>query len=518
MGSNSGQPAAWKSLHPASVAVNLLPRAWRTLRTSWLFIVAILYGSASVGESLFNLWLIVMFLGFPVVDAVIHFLTLRYRIIDGRLQIRTGLFNRQLRDIAPDRIQNIERIQNLFQKAANLVEVRIETASGSDTEGLLSALDETQADLLMEQLNTLRGVQPREQTEEYPIIASNDLSDLLWYSATATRFGMAAVFFGFCFEALQFIEPDQVEELGGVLGFIGGFAVLVAAIVGAWLLDLLTTILRHYKNTLFDTGRSLISEEGLLTKRRLELPIAKVQVVSTRRPLLRRLMDFGTVHIETASGQMGGDGTLLSKAIIPVVKTADLHEICTRAIPAFTSRFDEITWKPPHPKAFHRAAIRSSIRVMLLVAIATALAGGIGLLALLILPVSLGLVWLDHAYQGWYISDNVVLTRRGFLDRRVHLVARSKLQSLDVHQGPIMRRWGLGRLALHVAGNTIVLPDLSLSEATTLQRQLIRRLALEAGGLDRLQNHSLRGEPEDPGTTSLESHLDPGDPFHSPQG
>ena len=513
--SKSGEPSSWASLHPASVAVNLLPRAWRTLRTSWLFIVAILYGSASIGESLFNLWLILMFLVIPVVDAVIHFLTLRYRIIDGRLQIRTGLLNRQVRDISPERIQNIERVQNIFQKAANLVEIRIETASGADTEGLLSALDQTEADRLMQQLNELRGVRPRDTTEEYPVIAHNDLNDLLWYSATATRFGMAAVFFGFCFEALQFIEPDQVENIGGLLGFVGGFAILIAAITGAWLLDLITTILRHYKNTLIDTGRSLISEEGLLTTRRLELPIAKVQVVSTRRPLLRRMMDFGTIHIETASGQAGGDGTLLSKAIIPVVKTADLHEICARAIPAFTNRFDEISWTPPHPKAFLRAAIQSFIRVLILVTLATLLLGSPGLFTALLLPFAIGLVWLDHEYQGWYISDSIVLTRRGFLDRRVHLVARSKLQSLDVHQGPLMRRWGLGRLALHVAGNTIVLPDLSLFDATRLQKELAGQLALEASGLNRLQHDSLRDDTDNLSPSSFETHLDPVDPIDS---
>jgi putative membrane protein len=481
-------------------------------------LAAIVYGSASLGESLFNLWLIGMFLAFPVLDAVIHYLTLRYRIIDGRLQIRTGLLNRQVRDISPDRIQNIERVQNLFQKAANLVEVRIETASGADTEGLLSALDETQADLLMEKLNALRGAEPRDATQEYPVIARNNLSDLLLYSATATRFGMAAVFFGFGIEILQFVEPERVEQLSGGLGFLGGFAIVIGAIIGAWLLDLVSTILRHYKNTLTDTGRSLISEEGLLTKRRLELPIAKVQVVSTRRPLLRRLMDFGTVHIETASGHAGGDGTLLSKAIIPVVKTSELHKICTRAIPAFTGTFEDISWKPPHPMAFRRAAIRSSIRVLLLVLGLTLFIGPPGLLLGLAWPLVIGMVWLDHEYQGWHISESVVLTRRGFLDRRIHLVARSKLQSLDVDQGPLMRRWGLGRLALHVAGNTIVLPDLSLSQATSLQRSLIPRLALETSGADPIEETERGGGAEDPDRPRLQAHLDPIDPADEGQG
>ena len=516
--SNGQANEPWSSLHPASVAVNLVPRAWRTLRSSWIILVAIVFGSASLGESLFNLWLIVMFMAFPVFDAIVHYFTLRYRIIDGRLQIRTGLLNRQLRDISPDRIQNIERVQNLFQKAANLVEVRIETASGADTEGLLSALDEAQAEKLMEQLNALRGAEPKDATEEFPIIAKNDLSDLLWYSVTATRFGITAVFFGFCIEALQFIEPERVEQISGVLGFLGAFAILVGAIVGAWLLDLVSTILRHYKNTLIDTGRSLISEEGLLTKRRLELPIAKVQVVSTRRPLLRRMMDFGTVHIETASGHAGGDGTLLSKAIIPVVKTSELHRICTHAIPAFTSRFEDISWNPPHPMAFRRAAIRSTIRIGVLTLILTLFIGTSGLLLSLTWPLLMGMVWLDHEYQGWHISKNVVLTRRGFLDRRIHLVARSKLQSLDVNQGPLMRRWGLGRLALHVAGNTILLPDLSLTKATSLQRSLLPRVAFEAGSANRPEQGDRGGIAEDSSEAGLQDHLDSIDPIDDGQG
>ena len=35
--------AEWHALHPASVAVNLLPRTWAFLRRSWVLVVALLF-------------------------------------------------------------------------------------------------------------------------------------------------------------------------------------------------------------------------------------------------------------------------------------------------------------------------------------------------------------------------------------------------------------------------------------------------------------------------------------------
>ena len=114
--------APFLKLHGASVLVNLIPQAWRVFRQSWFLLIPLFFG----GRAAQGAWIdfaILLFVFLRTVGAtVVQWLTLRYRVIDGRLEIETGLLQRQIRSIDADRVQNVERVQNIFQRAAGLVE------------------------------------------------------------------------------------------------------------------------------------------------------------------------------------------------------------------------------------------------------------------------------------------------------------------------------------------------------------------------------------------------------------
>ena len=102
---------AWNTLHPGSVAVNLLPRLWNLVRAMWPIALAILYGSSqSGGIQLFDFSLLFAFFALAAWGTIVHWLTLRYRVAENRLEVRSGLLNRQVRVIAPERIQNLSLI------------------------------------------------------------------------------------------------------------------------------------------------------------------------------------------------------------------------------------------------------------------------------------------------------------------------------------------------------------------------------------------------------------------------
>ena len=143
----------WRSLHPVSLAVNLLPRAWATVRTLWPLLIFAFLGGESFGFHLAELMIVLIFTLASVWNTFIHWATLRYRMQQGRLEINTGLLNKQSRTIDPARIQNVELVQNLFHSWAGLVELRIDTAGELSTEGLLSALS-------VEDATELRDVPP----------------------------------------------------------------------------------------------------------------------------------------------------------------------------------------------------------------------------------------------------------------------------------------------------------------------------------------------------------------------
>jgi putative membrane protein len=422
--------------------------------------------------------LLSLFLAMTIGRTIVHYWTLQYRVAEGRLEIRTGLLNRQVRVIAPDRVQNIELVRHVFHRLSGLVEVRIETASGTEVEGLLSALSEAGADRLVQAIEAGRR-QAKDRSpqaeEDAPVVAENSVVDLVRYGLTASRLGAAVVLIGLGFEFVQVTDPSQVEQVGGGLGWLGTLALLLALLTGTWLAGTVTAVLRHYGFKLVDRNGVLVATEGLFTRRRVELPLRKVQVVTVAQPWLRRFIGLGTVTLETAAAREGGDGTASAEAMVPVVPTAGIQAVVQAALPALDVDLDEAELRRPHPKALRRQLIAATWRGLLF-------GGGLtwwfwpwGVFGMVLLPVNWWLAWLDHRHQGWLVTPSVVVARTGYLSRRTRILPRAKLQSSEVRAGPILRRWGLGRLVLRVAGDAVSLPLLAWDQASELQRELLLR-------------------------------------------
>lgn len=484
MASEAHDLSEWSWLHPASVVVNLLPRAWRVVRGLWPLALALLWrgGSgddAEIWADFIDVGVILIFFLATVGGTLIHWLTLRYRVHSGRLEIRTGLLNRTVRTIDPGRIQNVELVRTVSHRISGLVEVRIETASGTEVEGLLSALTVERAELIRRRLETLRAVRRAEVgVEPVPdeLIVEHSVRDLFVYGATAGRLGAAAVVLGLVFEAVSWVAPERLGSLAleglGVEGLLTGVLVLT----GAWLFGLGGTVVRYWGFRLSRSKDGLVVESGLFTRRRLELPLRKVQVVESRASLIRRLIGFGSVTIETAAARSGQGGTERRAAITPVVPLAEIAGLARLAIPDLDVDPWNVVVRRAHRRALHRQVGRAAVRGLLILVAAMAFLGTWGALAIVVVPLSMAAAVLDWQHQGWLLTDRVVVARRGFLNRRLTVVSRRKLQAVDVRQGLILRRLGLGEVVVKVAGTSVVLPLMTWREAQQVMSTL-------AGGL-----------------------------------
>jgi len=469
----------WKQLHPASIAVNLVPRAWRLLRAAWPVFLALLFGTRNDPSGVLDLGVVLLFFASAVGSTFVHWATLRYRVACGRLEIQSGLLDRKTRVIDPRRIQNVERVRNVFHRLAGLSEVRIETASGREVEGMLSALSSEAAEALVQALEVARrAVGAAEETEEEAerdVLVHNSPGELFTYGATAARLGAGAVVVaGVMSEALQWVAPTETPELSSALA--GGAAVVfvIGVISGTWILGTATALIRHWGFELFEQRGGLVASEGLLTQRRVELPLDKIQLVRVHEPLLRRLLGFGSVQIETAAAREMAGGTVMVEAMAPVVHRDAMGALVARTVPGVTSYILVRTLRPPHPRALTAGLLGSGARVAPFVVAAAWWLGPWGLLALFAFPLAFGAAWLDFRFQGWSAEGPVVIGRQGYLDRRTAVVPRDKIQSLEVRQGPIRRWLGLGRLVVRVAGSRVRLPELGWEEVIALQERLAR--------------------------------------------
>ncbi|MCB9779418.1 MAG: PH domain-containing protein [Alphaproteobacteria bacterium] len=472
----------WRRVHPASLVVNLIPQAWRTLRGSWFILLALFFGgqdrdASQLGVRLLDLSILFAFFAIAIARTVVHFLTLRFRLHRGRLEIKSGLLNRQARIIDPKRIQNVELVQNLFHRASGLVELRVETAGDASTEGLLSALRTDDAEALRDALRRLQrqaedraqptaasgrdAAQPAVDLSHAQVIVDNGVLELVAYGFSRRTVGTVALLTAVFFQFVEVSDPDQAEDLFQNLGLTTLGAMVLLAFAASWAISAGQAVLKHFRYRLLAAGTRLVQEEGLTTRRRVEIPLRKVQIVRADEPLLRRAMGYGTVLIETA-GLGVTDGQLRqAEGVVPMVDRDELPALCRRAIPHLDTDPWQAELQPPHPRALYRGAVRRMVLATLLSAGFTALYFPWGALsAAFLMPAGLLVAWLDWRWQGWLVTDSAVISRRGWFTRRTWVVARDKIQSVHVGQSPFMRWHGLGSVVVRAAGSDVELPDL----------------------------------------------------------
>jgi len=95
---------------------------------------------------------------------------------------------------------------------------------------------------------------------------------------------------------------------------------------------------------------------------------------------------------------------------------------------------------------------------------------------LIVLVVLVGMLPLRRYHaRGFAMSDDRLRVVRGVLFHADVVVPFSRVQHLDVTQGPIERFYGLATLTLHTAGthnHSVALPGLEHAKATAMREQI----------------------------------------------
>ncbi|MEN0066776.1 MAG: PH domain-containing protein, partial [Myxococcota bacterium] len=181
--------------------------------------------------------------------------------------------------------------------------------------------------------------------------------------------------------------------------------------------------------------------------------------------------------IETAAAREGGDGTQQSEAMVPYATAPQVNAVIEAAMPNAIGPegidVGAIKLTPPHPRALIRSIAASTTQSAIFAAAVTWWLFPWGGLAFLVVPIAIFAAILDHRFQGWAVDRHLIVTRRGYLNRRTWLLSRAKLQSTAVVQGPILRRYGLGVLQVRVAGSLVALPAMEFDQARELQMRLL---------------------------------------------
>lgn len=380
------------------------------------------------------------------------------------LEVYSGVFARQEREIPYRRIQNVDITRNVVQRLLDIAQVKVETAGGGETEAVLRFVSYDDATFLQEELRTRKRQATAEETAEAPTEPETEvlfeldepgLVRLSLLTVDARAFGLLFAF----------------ASIGGPIAgsFVQGFtglalaAVIVTGALGLglliWIAGAAATFVQYYGFRLTRVEDDLRYERGLLQRYDGTIPLGKVQTFAVEEHVLMRRFGFAALAVQTAGYAPGQGPAQGSEAAVPLAARAELLALAERIDPdvPFTTEMRETFRRPPD-----RARRRYTIRYAL---VALGISGIGGLISTFIQPwpwyVLLALLVfapigarLTYRNRGWLLGDEFVLTENGYWTRTTHAVPYDRVQTVIDSRGLFQRRWGLATIYADTASST----------------------------------------------------------------
>jgi putative membrane protein len=472
---------SWRRLHLLSPVVNLIPQIWFVLRQAWPLIVVWVVGGRAQGRAYADVALLGVLLVLSVGSAVVHALTLRFRVIDGFVEIQSGLIGTQVRRLDPSHVQNVEVTRSLLQRLFGLAELRLETASDAGAEGELSALRVADAEALA------TWVRERRAASASTAVAVNAVDAPPWLALSLTevmvggvvrlQLGFLLVGFGVLSEYFLNLDPTEAQQVGVKLGADVWLAAAVGALLLGWLFDIGRSVLTHGGFVMRVAGGLLSFSGGLLTRRRVELPIARIQLLTIAATWPERRLGHARVSVECASVRVGGEGSGRNVAEIPWLPAEREEELLQLTFPRLEVPLVEARWVAAHPRAMPRVIVRRVIAALLLTLLARVLLGAAGWWMILSLPALVATGVYGFRRSAWRLEPRHLVVRGGAWRQWLEIADRDRVQAVSMAQGPMLRRLGLAVVHAYVAGSSVTLPPMSSDDALMLVSRLSARVA-----------------------------------------
>jgi putative membrane protein len=489
----NGTTSSEHRLHPLSILFQLIGQ----LRALLVPAILVIFGARSTGMD-WEIWgpvLLVPYTG----AAFLRYLTLRYRYDPTEFVIRSGLFVRNERHIPYARIQNIDAVETVLHRLLGVVDVRLQTAAGSEPEAVLSVLPAASVDEMRRQVFARAGREPAAEAAPAtgraapaaPILALAP-RDLLAYGFIENR-GMViiAALAGLLWDVgvldgimERLFGEETARRMARTLATeaglpIGRILLLAATILAVLLfirvLSMGWALVRLHGFTLTRAGEDLQVRFGLLTRVSATVPLGRVQAVTIREGPWHRLFGRASVRVTTAGGASGEAASVQREWIAPILRRERLPDLLAELMPHLD--LVRVDWQPVDPRAFRRR-FRAWLVVTALVSLAALPRLGWGTLALAgaLAAWSAIIARRQVAHLGWALNNQAVAFKRGWIWRFTTVTPLSRIQAVTRHESPFDRRYRMARVRVDTAGASeafrVDVPYLAHETAATLHGQL----------------------------------------------
>ena len=434
---------------------------------------------------------------FNLAAAYLQWTKLTYTVGDEDIRVDSGVLSRAARAVPYERIQDVSLEQKLLPRLFGLVEVKFETGAGGKDDLSLTYLSEAEGERLREVVRARRdaptsalieeGNEPAPPEEAEVIFAMNPRR-IFTFGLFEFSLAVVAVIGGLAqqFEFLLPFELWDVDEWeqrlagpGQWLAGLGVFAQAAGILIAIAMLSVLgvltgivRTALREWDFRLERTSKGLRRRRGLLTRTDLVMPLHRVQALRLNTGFIRRHFGWHSLKIISLASDSGGanhDAVPFGQMeeIEPVVATTDFH------LPPADTEWD----RAERRYRFDKAVLASLVLVPATIITAIFAIDWIWLAPAFGLLFTLAEQWWRWRHDYRALGADQLYSRHGWFSPSLAIASRTKLQSVEIAQGPIAKARGYASLHLGLAGGKLRVHGMPLAEARRWQKALSDSMA-----------------------------------------
>lgn len=482
-------PDAWQRQHISALVFGLL----NLIRSLFSFLPAVAALGLSGNAHYIPLAAAAM-LGLHLISVTAAWLTTRYRIAPDSLSLQSGVFSRNTRQVGFDRIQDISIEQNFLARALGVAKLGVETgAGGAGDDFTLDPIALPKAEALRETLRAYRHRHTANEGESESATPSTAIptdtpNPLAAPSAAPTLFtlplrqlllsgifspslaviafvfaliGLSDRFAPFGFDLRNSRTWERIAQQSGTADWLDlplspsiphiialtAIISLIVAFLGIFT-GIVRAILRDWDYRLTREARALRRTRGLTTRTDVAITIRRIQAAIITTGLIRQLFGWHELRLRSLASDVsssdGGDHQAL-----PFAQMSDIDKVLGEI--ALRPHWADIHWQRSHPllilpPLLFGTSIAAAGLAMALLLSPFGWATVIGGLFIALMG-SLAERRHFHAVDGAFL-----LIRSGLLRPSTTIIPASAIQSADIRDNFVYRRFGLATLAFGVPG------------------------------------------------------------------
>lgn len=406
-------------------------------------------------------------------NQLINFFLFRIQINGAELVVTGGLLSKSKTIVPINRVQSVHLIENYLHKLTNTCAIKIETAGSDATEIEIKAINKEKALSLQSLLQNLVIENSQENIPKEVQIMGIQFADVLKLAISENHIRTFLIILAFAYARLEdvkqligFDASDIIDQQVDNASFsISGLLTLlsIGLFITLWV-SFIRVILRYHEMKITANNKGFQMEWGFLQTQQKMLIQNKVQLVSWNYNFVRKILGISILRFF-----MTGENINKTKQHIqlPVMDQQLLFQLI--------SPYQAI-WPSSKMKS-NKAHIAFAWRNTIFFVLPIILVSSTGIyfwnpwyiLFPLLLFIYLAISnWVKYLKFKYWFNETTIQIQKGIWGVENILLNFNKIQHVMVKTSPFLRHKKLATVELHTAGETIVIPYISIEQAQYL--------------------------------------------------